>query len=153
MLEATAAAGRKSVAVRLAALRRGGEDLAEIRLHPLAAEADGLRQDAFAGKRRRNEDGVLVCRTIPHHCSICQRCVIHFDHHCGVFGRCIAGRGLVGNIKYFLTLISMAFLAFITTGVTGACGSGAICEVNNTFGFAAWNASDAAWLASAPGSG
>ena len=31
-----------------------------MRLHPLAAEADGLRQDAFAGKRRRNEDGVLV---------------------------------------------------------------------------------------------
>ena len=60
VLEAAAAAGRKGVAVRLAALRRGGEDLAEMRLHPLAAEADGLRQDAFAGKRRRNEDGVLV---------------------------------------------------------------------------------------------
>lgn len=87
-----------------------------------------------------NENGVLVCKTIPHHCSICQRCVLHFDHHCGVFGRCIAGRGLDGNMKYFMTIIWMAFVAFITTGITGACGSGIICEVNSTLDFR-WNAS------------
>ena len=35
----------------------------------------------------------------PHHCSVCQRCVLGFDHHCGVFGRCIAGEGASGNLR------------------------------------------------------
>lgn len=50
----------------------------------------------------------------PHHCSICQRCVAHFDHHCGVFGRCIGG----GNIGFFYGLILMWFLGILTSVVT-----------------------------------
>jgi len=56
--------------------------------------------------------------TKVHHCSVCGRCVVHFDHHCGVFGRCIAGRpfsfGRGGNMGYFSTLISMAGVAIVT---------------------------------------
>eukprot|EP00434_Breviolum_minutum_P043668 symbB.v1.2.038938.t1/scaffold6249.1/size19653/4 len=46
----------------------------------------------------------------PHHCSICQRCVMHFDHHCGVFGRCIAA----GNIGFFYGLICLGSLGGLT---------------------------------------
>lgn len=80
----------------------------------------------------RDENGVLVRPTVPHHCSICGRCVLHFDHHCGVFGRCIAGRGLEGNMKYFLSIITMAFTAIATCLVTVACSTIAMNDRNLT---------------------
>jgi len=49
-----------------------------------------------------------------HHCSVCQRCVAHFSHHCSFFGRCIAGRGLEGNYKYFVIIISIGWTANLT---------------------------------------
>ena len=61
--------------------------------------------------------GELLHATETHHCSICQRCVRHFDHHCGVFGRCIAGRGMQGNLKYFIGIISMAGIGVFTAMV------------------------------------
>ena len=36
-----------------------------------------------------------------HHCSICQRCVVHYDHHCHILGRCIAGKGCSGTRALF----------------------------------------------------
>lgn len=78
----------------------------------------------------------------PHHCRICNRCVVDFDHHCAVFGRCIAGnawpiqhcvpgishdvpgishanstrnRWCSGNMPYFITLFIIAYISFITT--------------------------------------
>ena len=58
----------------------------------------------------------------PHHCRICNRCVMHFDHHCGVFGRCIAGSGLRGNMKYFVTIIIVGYGGFILAMITAIAG-------------------------------
>uniref|UniRef100_A0A7S2GJH6 Palmitoyltransferase n=1 Tax=Haptolina brevifila TaxID=156173 RepID=A0A7S2GJH6_9EUKA len=86
------------------------------------------------------EDGHVYCvrccvwRTMPvgkaryrdvdvHHCSVCQRCVRHFDHHCGVFGRCIAGNGLGGNMGYFKVILLMAFAGIVTCFATVLAGS------------------------------
>jgi len=60
----------------------------------------------------------------PHHCSVCQRCVLHFDHHCQVLGRCIAGQtpfkedGNVvgsGNMIFFDGLFFAAATGLITS--------------------------------------
>lgn len=53
----------------------------------------------------------------PHHCSICQRCVVSFDHHCSVFGRCIAGTRTSGNMPFFVTIIACGQLGIWTTVV------------------------------------
>ena len=66
--------------------------------------------------------GSPCARAKPNHCRICNRCVMHFDHHCGVFGRCIAGRGIQGNMKYFVTIIGVGYCAFFLSMVTAIGG-------------------------------
>mmetsp|Transcript_5531 Transcript_5531/g.10880 ORF Transcript_5531/g.10880 Transcript_5531/m.10880 type:complete len:245 (-) Transcript_5531:66-800(-) len=61
-------------------------------------------------------------RAKPHHCRICNRCVMHFDHHCGVFGRCIAGRGTHGNMKYFVTIIGIGYTAVFLSVLIAVAG-------------------------------
>ena len=61
-------------------------------------------------------------RAQPHHCRICNRCVENFDHHCGVFGRCIAGRGMRGNMKFFVLIIAMGYGGMLMTIITVAAG-------------------------------
>ena len=65
----------------------------------------------------------LQGRGRPHHCRVCQRCVLHFDHHCGVYGRCIAGDGVRnGNLRYFFTIIVMGYAGFFTMLATCVAG-------------------------------
>eukprot|EP00440_Ansanella_granifera_P039290 gb/GFBE01042626.1/.p1 GENE.gb/GFBE01042626.1/~~gb/GFBE01042626.1/.p1 ORF type:complete len:294 (+),score=37.50 gb/GFBE01042626.1/:1-882(+) len=54
----------------------------------------------------------------PHHCSVCQRCLAHFDHHCSVFGRCIGS----GNIGYFVGVVAMGAAGSTTCMVSLALG-------------------------------
>jgi len=75
-----------------------------------------------------------VCACSPpesriHHCSICQRCVQHFDHHCSVFGRCIAGRGFSGNIGYFKVIIVTGQIAGFVAFVSFVVGMARSAEV------------------------
>ena len=69
-------------------------------------------------RRRTSRNGGAFCDNNEdeniHHCSVCQRCVRHFDHHCGVFGRCIAGDGCRGNMGYFKMILTMALAGFMT---------------------------------------
>ena len=61
-----------------------------------------------------------------------------------VFGRCIAGRGLGGNMGYFITIIAMGQLGWITAAVAvilgvayrivGADSDGSIPMSNGTLG-------------------
>lgn len=65
----------------------------------------------------------LVWRRFEHstkyfHCSICQRCVADFDHHCSVFGRCIAGTWWKGNYIYFVAIIAMGGVGYLTSVVS-----------------------------------
>jgi len=65
----------------------------------------------------------LVWRRFQHstkyfHCSVCQRCVAEFDHHCSVFGRCIAGTWKKGNYKYFVTIIGVGSVGYLTSVVS-----------------------------------
>ncbi|CAL1136383.1 unnamed protein product, partial [Cladocopium goreaui] len=51
-----------------------------------------------------------------HHCSICQRCVVHFDHHCGVLGRCIVRQ----TMKCLYLLLISALLGIFAVCLTNS---------------------------------
>lgn len=91
-------------------LQRGGIDDHSLLQLNIGENGETYCVRCFVWRRsRKGGEGVRF-----HHCSICQRCVAHFDHHCGMFGRCIAGSLLSGNLKYFYTIMAMAVLGVVT---------------------------------------
>ena len=92
-----------------------------LRCRPRWRAAARRRAGARDAAEHHSDDGTHLLRALlrvaargiagtrrPHHCRVCQRCVLHFDHHCGVYGRCIAGDGVRnGNLRYFFTIIVM----------------------------------------------